>query len=121
VESSWKKKRRSRWLWNQVFFFFFFFFGGPTTWPQSREDKVFFLCFSSFILVATQKIEDKKTVRNSFFFSFFLSLSLFVLIGDFRSRLSNEFFDELERTTKRLYRFVILPYARSSSNLTNFD
>ena len=70
VESSWKKETEQKWMIMKSSFFFF-------EEGQQLDRKVvktrFF--FFNVIFVATQKIEDKKTVRNSFFPSLFIILT----------------------------------------------
>ena len=93
VESSWKKETEQKWMIMKSSFFFLW--GGTTTWPQSREDKVFF--FKCYFCGNTENRGQENGAK--LIFSLSLYYSDFVLIRDFRSRLSNEFLDELERTT----------------------
>ena len=90
-------KKRNRTEMDDYEIKFFFLWGGTTTWPQSREDKVFFLNVFLYFCGNTENRGQENGAK--LIFSLSLYYSDFVLIRDFRSRLSNEFLDELERTT----------------------
>jgi hypothetical protein len=75
VESSWKKKRRSRWLWNQVFFFFFFFFRGTNNLTAKSWRQGFFFMFFFFYSCGNTENRGQENGAKLIFF-FFLSLSL---------------------------------------------
>lgn len=73
VESSWKKETEQKWMIMKSSFFFFE--EGQQLDRKVVKTRFFFFLMFFFIFVATQNIEDKKTVRNSFFPSLFIILT----------------------------------------------
>jgi hypothetical protein len=97
VESSWKKETEQKWMIMKSSFFFFE--EGQQLDRKVVKTRFFFFFFNVFLYFCGNTEYRGQENGAKLIFSLSLYYSDFVLIRDFRSRLSNEFLDELERTT----------------------